>query len=94
MLTLALETSTSQGGVALFRDRELVFSHTFSADRSHSSGLFSIIEAALAPDRVPGRIVVGLGPGSYAGVRIAIAAAQLRGHHDLLDQFSDDLPFF
>jgi len=75
MLTLALETSTSQGGVALFRDRELVFSHTFSADRSHSSGLFSIIEAALAPDRVPGRIVVGLGPGSYAGVRIAIAAA-------------------
>jgi len=75
MVTLALETSTPRGGVALFRDRELVFSESFTADRSHSSQLFAVIERALAPDLVPGRIVVGLGPGSYAGVRIAISAA-------------------
>ena len=75
MVTLALETSTPRGGVALFRDRELVFSESFTADRSHSSQLFAVIERALAPDLIPGRIVVGLGPGSYAGVRIAISAA-------------------
>jgi tRNA threonylcarbamoyladenosine biosynthesis protein TsaB len=76
MTTLALETSTPRGGVALFREGDLLFSETFTADRSHSSGLFTVIERALAgPDARPGRIVVGLGPGSYAGVRIAIAAA-------------------
>jgi len=76
MTTLALETSTPRGGVALFREGEMVFSHSFTADRSHSSGLFAVIEQALAgTDPRPERIVVGLGPGSYAGVRIAIAAA-------------------
>jgi tRNA threonylcarbamoyladenosine biosynthesis protein TsaB len=75
MLTLALETSTPRGGVALFRDGVLIFSESFTADRSHSSELFAVIERALAPEARPGQIVVGLGPGSYAGVRIAIAAA-------------------
>jgi tRNA threonylcarbamoyl adenosine modification protein YeaZ len=75
MTTLALETSTPRGGVALFRDGELVFSESFTADRSHSSELFGVIERALAGQPKPERIVVGLGPGSYAGVRIAIAAA-------------------
>jgi tRNA threonylcarbamoyladenosine biosynthesis protein TsaB len=74
MITLALETSTPRGGVAMFRDGELIFSESFTADRSHSSDLFAVIERALATRERPGRIVVGLGPGSYAGVRIAIAA--------------------
>lgn len=73
-LTLALETSTARGGVALFRGGELVFSESFTADRSHSSELFAVMERALVGEGGPQRIVVGLGPGSYAGVRIAIAA--------------------
>jgi tRNA threonylcarbamoyl adenosine modification protein YeaZ len=75
MITLAVETSTPRGGVALFSGVELLFTETFTADRGHSSGLFAVLERALAPERRPGRIVVGLGPGSYAGVRVGIAAA-------------------
>ena len=75
MVTLALESSTPRGGVAIFQDSKLLFSESFTADRSHSSELFAVIERALAPDTRPERIVVGLGPGSYAGVRISIAAA-------------------
>ena len=75
MITLALETSTPRGGVALFRDGALVFCESFMGDRSHSSELFVVIERAMAGGVNPDRIVVGLGPGSYAGVRIAIAAA-------------------
>jgi len=75
MITLALETSTPRGGVALFREGTLIFSESFTADRSHSSELFAVIERGLAGQAKPGQIIVGLGPGSYAGVRIAIAAA-------------------
>ena len=75
MITLALETSTQSGGVALFDGDSLLFSETFTADRSHTAELFAVIERALGATLNPGQIVVGLGPGSYAGVRIAIAAA-------------------
>jgi tRNA threonylcarbamoyladenosine biosynthesis protein TsaB len=75
MTTLVLETSTAHGGVALFRDTELVSSESFTADRSHSSELFVVIERAVEGHPPADQIIVGLGPGSYAGVRIAIAAA-------------------
>jgi tRNA threonylcarbamoyladenosine biosynthesis protein TsaB len=75
MITLALETSTQSGGVALFDGDALLFSETFTADRSHTAELFAVIERALGPALNPNQIIVGLGPGSYAGVRIAIAAA-------------------
>ncbi len=75
MITLALDTSTSQGSVALLSDGQLVLDERFSADRSHTATLFTVLERARALTATIDRIVVGLGPGSYAGVRIAIAAA-------------------
>lgn len=75
---LAIETSTDKGSVALLRGEEILFSESCGAGRSHSSLLFGVLERALkaVPEgsRVD-QIAVGLGPGSYAGVRIAIAAA-------------------
>jgi len=71
-MLLVLETSTDQAGVALFEGETLRARETFGAGRRHSALLFSVLER-LAPR--PDRIAIGLGPGSYAGVRIAIAAA-------------------
>lgn len=72
---LSIDTSTSRGSVALLDGDALVLDEVFSAERSHTSTLFPILERArmLAPRLT--RIAVGLGPGSYAGIRIAIAAA-------------------
>jgi len=76
--TLAIETSTHQGSVAVLHEGHIIFSESCGAGRSHSSLLFSVLERALKALPESSRIdqiAVGLGPGSYAGVRIAIAAA-------------------
>lgn len=75
MKILALDTTTNRGAIALLRDGELLFDETFPADRSQSSRLFPML--AFARDMAPKLdvIALGLGPGSYAGARIAIAAA-------------------
>jgi tRNA threonylcarbamoyladenosine biosynthesis protein TsaB len=75
MITLALDTSTPYGSVALLDSDTMLLEEKFTADRSHSSSLFAALEKVSAKtDRVD-QIAVGLGPGSFAGVRIAVAAA-------------------
>lgn len=74
MITLAIETSTSLGSVVLLEDGRTLFLEKFAADRGHSAELFASLERARSLVSRCDRIAVGLGPGSYSGVRIAIAA--------------------
>ena len=75
---LAIETSTPAGEVALAQDGQLLFYVDFRSERNHNSALFPALQEALAHPAAAelGRILVGTGPGSYNGCRIAIAAAQ------------------
>lgn len=75
MTILGIDTSTTLGSVALLVDGELRLDETFSADRSHTASLFSVLERARALVEKIDVVAVGLGPGSYAGIRIAISAA-------------------
>ena len=75
MITLAIETSTPRGSVAVFAYGESVFEESFTADRSHSATLFTSLQKARACTNRIHQVAIGLGPGSYAGVRIAISAA-------------------
>ena len=84
MFVLALDCSTAHGSVALgwqARDEPpiTVWQMAFPAGRGHGGKLFTALQEALALVKEDGdrleRIVVGLGPGSYSGVRQAIAAA-------------------
>jgi len=78
MICLALECSTSRRSVALARDGIPL------AEAFHSGGrdtpLFGLMADVLARAELTPNdlqcLVVGLGPGSYTGIRIAIAAAQ------------------
>jgi tRNA threonylcarbamoyladenosine biosynthesis protein TsaB len=72
---LALEASTDCASVALWADGAFVFEETFASKRSLSADLFPLLWKLLEPVGGVERMVVGLGPGSYAGVRITIAAA-------------------
>lgn len=75
MKILAFELSSGQGSIALHEDGESLFDRRFPNDRKHSGAFFENLRLCLQQAGAPTRIVVGLGPGSYAGVRIAIATA-------------------
>ena len=74
---LALDLSTAQGSIAVVRGDDVLFQSSFQSERSHNAQVFAPLREALviAGSDLTG-IVIGNGPGSYTGVRIAIAAAQ------------------
>jgi tRNA threonylcarbamoyl adenosine modification protein YeaZ len=74
MKTLALELSTARGSLA-WLDGELQFTREWPTDRKNSAGFFENLQVVRAKFGRPEAIIVGLGPGSYAGTRIAISAA-------------------
>jgi len=76
MLDLALETSSSLGSVALGNDKVVVQSIEFKGPQRHSAALFPALSRLGIPRLRLRRIIVGLGPGSFSGIRVALAAAQ------------------
>ncbi|WP_110931628.1 tRNA (adenosine(37)-N6)-threonylcarbamoyltransferase complex dimerization subunit type 1 TsaB [Paenibacillus bouchesdurhonensis] len=77
---LALDTSTSILSVAVMEDGKLLAERNIRAERNHSAYLVTAIEEALAEAGLDKKeldgIAVGVGPGSYTGVRIAVTTAK------------------
>jgi tRNA threonylcarbamoyladenosine biosynthesis protein TsaB len=75
MKTLALELSTARGSIAWVGEDGQQLFREWPNDRKDSGAFFENLGDAQKQFGAPETIVVGLGPGSYAGVRIAISAA-------------------
>src|SRR3954447_5234858 len=75
MRVLALELSSSRGSIAFREAEDEIFASEFANDRKHSGFFFTDLKRCIDQCGDAEKIVVGLGPGSYAGTRIAIAAA-------------------
>jgi len=75
MKILALELSSARGSVALLNDGNVVFFREWQNDRKNSGPFFEYLTEVQKQFGKPDTIVVGLGPGSYAGTRIAVSAA-------------------
>ncbi len=73
-MILALDSSTAEGSVALVADGVAWRARTFLSPRGRGGALFEAIEEILAGAPEITRVVVGLGPGSYNGIRSAVAA--------------------
>jgi tRNA threonylcarbamoyladenosine biosynthesis protein TsaB len=76
MLDLAIETSSSRASIALGNDKVVVQSIDLPPDQRASVSLFPALTRLGLPRLRLRRIVVGIGPGSFSGIRVGIAAAQ------------------
>lgn len=74
MTVLAIDTSTDVASLALWQQGQVIWTRELSSKKTHSSALFPALEEVRDIAGKIDRIAVGLGPGSYAGVRIAMAA--------------------
>jgi tRNA threonylcarbamoyl adenosine modification protein YeaZ len=75
MLDLAIETSSLSGSIAIGNDKVVVQSIVLPANKRHSVTLFPALMRLGLPRLKLRRIIVGVGPGSFSGIRVGIAAA-------------------
>lgn len=75
MRTLVIDTATEACSVALFEDSTCLAGDWRLLGRGHAENLIPMI-AALPERGRAGRVAVSLGPGSFTGVRVGIAAAR------------------
>lgn len=76
MKVLALDLSSSRGSVAVAEETTIIGELTFPCERGRGGGAFAALQELRPLWRGAGVIAVGIGPGSYNGLRTACALAQ------------------
>ena len=84
MLILAIDTTSEEGGVGIFRDAEcLALVPNQGQANQYSITLFELVEKALAQAHLELREIelyaAANGPGSFTGIRVGLAAAMAWG---------------
>lgn len=78
MRTLVIDTATRACSVALFDNNDLVSAQHEVIGRGHAERLLPLI-AALPDSGKADQIFVNVGPGSFTGIRVGVAAAKALG---------------
>ncbi len=80
MHTLGIETATAQASVALIQNGKLLAETVFSRTLGHSEKIILAIDQLLKKSKVTPQqlqtIAVGVGPGSYTGLRVGLSTAR------------------
>ena len=75
MKILAIETSSAKASVAVRQGGHLIESRSFDAPRGRGAEIFAVLEEMRAAWKDIDRLAIGIGPGSYNGLRVACALA-------------------
>lgn len=76
MMILSIETSVPTASLCLSEDGRVLSCAAWTAERNHDAYLFPALQEVMnvLGERRPDVILIGAGPGSYGGVRVALAA--------------------
>ena len=84
MICLFFDTSSENLNISLIKDDIILFEKQIKTKNDHSSYLVPFIDEALKKNNIDfkdvNRIIVGVGPGSFTGTRIAITVAKTYGY--------------
>lgn len=74
-ISLTIDTATSRTIVALIDGEEILFSQFHEGATDHGRAVSDLVAQALAGGVQPSRVIVGMGPGPFTGLRVGIAYA-------------------
>ena len=75
-ISIAIDTSTSRTIVAIVDEEKVLFESFHEGATDHGKALPELIAQALKVAPKPDRVVVGMGPGPFTGLRVGITFAR------------------
>ena len=74
--SLVIDTATARTIVGLVRDGEVLWQAFHDGATDHGNAVADLVKQALAVGENPDRVVVGMGPGPFTGLRVGISFAR------------------